>query len=100
MSPVSDHFEAENETKAPVRAMSHRRESGGERSQETECVKLDGPFRTVDELELATLSWVHWSNENWLHSSIRCLTPVEAENAYYREINSQPQPMLGELALH
>lgn len=66
----------------------------------TECVKLDGPFRTVDELELATLSWVHWFNENRLHSSIGYLTPIEAENAYYREINSQPQPMLGELALH
>lgn len=26
----------------------------------TECVRLDGPFKTVDELELATLSWVHW----------------------------------------
>lgn len=66
----------------------------------TECVKLDGPFRTVDELELATLSWVHWFNENRLHSSIGYLTPIEMENAYYREINYQRQPMLGELALH
>ena len=41
----------------------------------TECVKIDGPFRTVDELELATLSWVHWFNENRLHSSIGYLTP-------------------------
>jgi transposase InsO family protein len=30
----------------------------------TECVRLDGPFRTVDELELATLSWVHWYNSS------------------------------------
>ena len=66
----------------------------------TECVKLDGPFRTVDELELATLSWVHWFNENRLYSSIGYLTPIEKENAYYREINAQHQPMLGELALH
>ena len=28
----------------------------------TDCVKIDGPFRTADELELATLSWVHWFN--------------------------------------
>ena len=35
----------------------------------TECVKLDGPFRTVEELRLATLSWVHWFNVN-RHSSI------------------------------
>jgi len=35
-----------------------------------ECVKHDGPFRTVDDLELATLSWVHWFNHQRLHSSI------------------------------
>ncbi|NHB85736.1 IS3 family transposase [Tessaracoccus sp. HDW20] len=53
----------------------------------TECVKIDGPFRTADELELATLSWVHWFNENRLHSSIGYLTPIEKENEYYRENN-------------
>ena len=66
----------------------------------TECVKIDGPFRTPDELELATLSWVHWFNENRLHSSIRYLTPIEKENEYYRETNPQSQPALGELTLH
>ncbi|MEW1963599.1 IS3 family transposase [Microbacterium sp. NPDC077644] len=66
----------------------------------TECVKIDGPFRSADDLELATLSWVHWFNENRLHSSIGYLTPIEKENEYYREINSQRQPAPGELALH
>lgn len=66
----------------------------------TECVKIDGPFRSADDLELATLSWVHWFNENRLHSSIGYLTPIEKENEYYREINTQRQPALGELALH
>ena len=66
----------------------------------TECVKIDGPFRTVDELELATLSWVHWFNENRLHSSIGYLTPIEKENTYYGEINARQQPLPGELALH
>ena len=28
----------------------------------TECVRHDGPFRSVDDLELVTLSWVHWYN--------------------------------------
>ena len=41
----------------------------------TDCVNIDGPFRTVYELELATLNWVHWFNENRLHSSIAYLTP-------------------------
>ena len=65
-----------------------------------ECVKPDGPFRTVDDLELATLSWVHWFNTSRLHSSIGYLTPVEFEEQHYRQINSQPQPLPGELALH
>lgn len=34
----------------------------------TEGVKLDGLLRTADDLELATLSWAHWFNENRLHS--------------------------------
>ena len=66
----------------------------------TECVKIDGPFRTSDELELATLSWIHWFNEDRLHSSIGYLTPIEKENEYYREMNDQSQPVLGEPALH
>lgn len=61
-------------------------------------MKIDGSFRTADEL--ATLSWVHWFNENRLHSSIGYLTPIEKENGYYGEINSQSQPALGELALN
>ena len=65
-----------------------------------ECVKIDGPFRTVDELELATLSWVHWFNENRLHSSIGYQTPLEAEQEYYRHNQPRQQPLSGELTLH
>ena len=35
-----------------------------------ECVRRDGPFKTVDELELATLMWVDWFNTGRLHSSM------------------------------
>ncbi len=66
----------------------------------TECVKIDGPFRTADELELPTLSWVHWFNEKRLHSSIDYQTPLEAEQQYYRQNNPRQQPLPGELALH
>ena len=61
---------------------------------------IDGPFKTVDELELATLSWVHWFNEHRLHSAIGYRTPVEVEQAYYRENTPRQQPLSGELALH
>jgi putative transposase len=65
-----------------------------------ECVKIDGPFMTVDELELATLSWVHWFNEHRLHSSIGYLPPVEYEQTHYRQTASQQHPLPGELTLH
>ena len=65
-----------------------------------EFVKIDGPFRGADDLELATLSWVHLFKQNRLHSSIEYLTPIEKENEYYREMNPQHQPTLGEPALH
>ena len=65
-----------------------------------ECVRLDGPFRTVDDLELATLGWVHWFNENRLHSALGYVPPTEYENAYHRQINPRQQPLPGELTLH
>jgi transposase InsO family protein len=66
----------------------------------TECVRRDGPFRTVDDLELATLSWVHWFNTDRLHSSLVYDTPIEYEQAYYRQINPRQHPQPGELTLH
>lgn len=66
----------------------------------TEFMKIDSPFRNADELELATLSWVEWFNENRLHSSIGYLIPIEKENQYYREIKPQSRPVLEEPALH
>jgi putative transposase len=65
-----------------------------------ECVRRDGPFRGVDDLELATLNWVHWFNEHRLHSSIGLVPPIEFETEHYRQINSQQQPSPGELASH
>jgi putative transposase len=51
----------------------------------TECVY--GPDATgwdgVDELELATLSWVHWFNHERLHSRCDDVPPAEFEAAFY-----------------
>lgn len=66
----------------------------------TECVHHDGPFRTVDDLELATLSWVHWFNTSRLHSALDYATPTEFEDTYYRQINTRQQPLPGQPALH
>jgi putative transposase len=66
----------------------------------TELVRHEGPWRGVDHLELATLNWVWWFNEIRLHSQIGYLPPIEFEHAYYRHINTQQQPQLGEPSLH
>jgi len=52
----------------------------------TECVRHDGPFRGVDDLELATADWVWWFNHNRLHGSIGHVPPVEFEAAYYASL--------------
>lgn len=65
-----------------------------------ECVRHDGPFRTVDELELATLDWVDWFNHDRLHSALGHVPPIEFETEHYRQINDQQQPLLGEPSLH
>jgi Integrase core domain len=31
------------------------------------CVRHEGPVRTVDDLKLRTLTWVHWFNQTRLH---------------------------------
>lgn len=43
--------------------------------RKTEYVKIDGRLGTVDEVGIATLSWIHWLNDNHLLSSIGDLTP-------------------------
>ncbi|MFL0569325.1 integrase core domain-containing protein, partial [Kocuria rhizophila] len=42
-----------------------------------------GPWKTVENLELATLGWVHWHNTQRLHSYLGDVPPAEFENAFY-----------------
>lgn len=66
----------------------------------TECVRRDGPFRGVDDLELATLSWVDWFNNHRLHRMIDNVPPIEYETLYYRQNQPVQQPLAGEPSLH
>jgi putative transposase len=59
----------------------------------TECVygpDAPRPWEDVDELELATLGWVHWFNEDRLHGHCRDVPPAEFEAAFYAA--QQPDP--------
>jgi putative transposase len=48
-----------------------------------------GPWRSLDDLEIATCGWVSWFNDERLHGELDDSTPAEIEAAYYRH-QSQP----------
>jgi putative transposase len=41
-----------------------------------------GPWKSVDDVELATLGWVSWFNTVRLHGTLGDIPPVEYEAAY------------------
>ena len=43
----------------------------------------DQPWKTVAEVELATLGWVHWHNTTRLHGYLDDRPPAEFEQAFY-----------------
>ena len=55
----------------------------------TECIRRDGPFRTLEALELATCDWVHWFNHQRLHSHCGDRPPAEYEAAYAAQPTDQ-----------
>jgi putative transposase len=42
-----------------------------------------GPWKTVEEVELGTLGWVHWHNTSRLHGYLDDLPPIEFEAGFY-----------------
>jgi putative transposase len=51
----------------------------------TELIRRHGPWRTLDELELATLGYIDWFNHRRLHGEIGDIPPAELEATYYRQ---------------
>jgi putative transposase len=51
----------------------------------SELIFNRGPWRTVEDVELATLAWVHWWNASRLHSAIGNVPPAEFEAAHYAQ---------------
>tara|TARA_R110002111_G_scaffold108602_1_gene167379 strand:- start:89 stop:943 length:855 start_codon:yes stop_codon:yes gene_type:complete len=54
----------------------------------TEVINFLGPWKTVGRVEWETLKWVNWYNTERLHSAIGYITPQEAEEAFYANINA------------
>jgi putative transposase len=49
----------------------------------TELIKPNKPWRTVDDVELATAEWVDWFNYRRLYEYCGDVPPTELEDAYY-----------------
>lgn len=48
-----------------------------------ELINRQGPWRTVEEVELGTARWVHFWNDRRLHSACGDVSPAEFEAAYH-----------------
>jgi putative transposase len=55
----------------------------------TELVQRHGPWRSLDELELATLEYIDWFNHRRLHSACGYRPPAEHEAIHYAQHNVQ-----------
>jgi transposase InsO family protein len=55
----------------------------------TEVIRRRGPWRSLEDVEFATLEWVWWFNHHRLLEPIGYLPPAEKEELYYRTINTQ-----------
>ena len=50
-----------------------------------ELVRNRGPWRGLDDLELAILEWVDWFNHRRLHGEIGMVPPADFEASHYRQ---------------
>ena len=55
----------------------------------TEVIRHEGPWRGLEEVELATLEWVWWFNECRLLEPLGYLPPAEYEAAFHRRQEAQ-----------
>lgn len=58
----------------------------------TELIHRHGPWRSLDELELATLEYIDWFNHRRLHSACGYRPPAEYEAIHYPQHNAPAAP--------
>jgi putative transposase len=56
----------------------------------TELIRRRGPWRSLDDVELATLEWVDWYNNRRLHGACGEIPPAEFEATYYSQLTAAP----------
>lgn len=66
----------------------------------TELIRRQGPWKTVDDVELATLGYVDWFNQRRIHGEIGDIPPAEKEANYYRKQASLTEAKTNQTSLH
>jgi len=56
----------------------------------TELIRRRGPWRTVEDVELATLEWIDWYNQRRLHGACNDVPPAEYEAMFYSRSSAAP----------
>jgi transposase InsO family protein len=56
----------------------------------TEVIHRRGPWRSYEAVEFATLEWVDWFNKRRLLEPIGNMSPAEAEDRYYAQLEVAP----------
>jgi putative transposase len=55
----------------------------------TEKIHREAPWKTLSDVELATLEWVDWFNHTRLHSAIGDMPPAEYEDLHLQRLETQ-----------
>ena len=55
----------------------------------TEKIRREGPWRSLTDVEMATLEWVDWYNHDRLHGALDGVPPVEFEQAALSKVGAQ-----------
>lgn len=50
-----------------------------------EVIHKNGPWKNLDAVELATLTWVEWFNNRRLHSALDYVSPRQYEDHFYQQ---------------
>jgi putative transposase len=66
----------------------------------TELIRTRGPWKGLDDVEIATLEWVDWFNQHRLHGRCGDMPPAEFEAIHYRATPGTETLRAGEPSLH
>src|SRR5680860_905045 len=65
----------------------------------TELIRGQGPWKTLQDVEFATLEWVDWFNHRRLFESIGNIPPAEREEIYYATLTAEEEEGLKQMSL-